>query len=150
MIVRVQAEPFDAGEELNLFSSNFVCTGATVSFCGTVRSTIQDPILAMEIEHYPGMTEFAIREIVSDAKARWELGDCMVIHRYGKLGPGENIVMVAVRGAHRNEAFNAAQFIMDYLKSRAPFWKREIRGSGAIWVGSREEDEAALSAWTGD
>ena len=101
----------------------------------------------MEIEHYPGMTERAIRAIAEEAAARWQLIDVLVIHRHGRLAPGEPIMMVATAAAHRAEAFAAAEFLMDYLKSRAPFWKKEVTADGAEWVAAKDEDEAALRRW---
>ena len=101
----------------------------------------------MEIEHYPGMTETAITTIAGDAAARWALGDVLVIHRFGRLAPGETIMMVATAAPHRRDAFEAAEYLMDYLKSRAPFWKREITAEGTGWVAARDEDEAALKRW---
>ena len=101
----------------------------------------------MEIEHYPGMTEAALNAMAENAISRFSLGDALIIHRYGRLVPGEMIMMVATAARHRKDAFDAAEFLMDYLKSRAPFWKREISDSGASWVASKDEDEDALSRW---
>jgi molybdopterin synthase catalytic subunit len=101
----------------------------------------------MEIEHYPGMTQSAIAAIVAEAEERWGLDDCLVIHRYGAMEPGENIMMVATASRHRQAAFEAAEFLMDYLKSRAPFWKKEFGPDGAAWVAARDEDEDALGRW---
>ena len=101
----------------------------------------------MEIEHYPGMTEKAISAIAQEARTRWALGDVLVIHRHGRLVPGEQIMMVATAAPHRGDAFAAAEFLMDYLKSRAPFWKREITAAGAHWVDATDADEAALKRW---
>ena len=146
MTVRVQAEPFDAGAELNAFSEGRTDVGAVVSFTGVVRDTdgtLQD----MLIEHYPGMTEKAIGKIVDEAVARWDLADALVIHRYGPLKPGAPIMMVATASAHRAAAFAAADFLMDYLKSRAPFWKKEVTAEGAAWVAAKDEDEDALKRW---
>jgi molybdopterin synthase catalytic subunit len=145
MRVRIQDAPFDAGAELNAFSGgNGV--GAIVSFTGVVRDT-DSTLAAMEIEHYPGMTERAISGIVDDAMARWALIDVLVIHRYGRLVTGAPIMMVATKSAHRAAAFAAADFLMDYLKSRAPFWKKEITADGSAWVAAKEADEDALSRW---
>lgn len=143
--VRVQAEAFDAGAELNAFTAAMQGAGAVVSFTGVVR----DPggLTAMEIEHYPGMTETAIAGIVDQAQARWPLTGALVIHRYGTLAPGDQIMMVAAASPHRQAAFQAAEFLMDYLKSRAPFWKKERGANGAAWVAARDEDEDALSRW---
>lgn len=144
--VHIQEDAFDAGAELNHFSANFTTAGAVVSFTGIVRD-VSSGLIAMEIEHYPVMTEKAINAIVEDAKTRWELAGCLVIHRYGRLVPGAPIMMVATAAPHRADAFEAAEFLMDYLKSRAPFWKKEITRAGAEWVLARDEDEAALRRW---
>ena len=119
--------------------------GAIVTFTGIVRDLPGDPLQAMEIEHYPGMTEAALTEIAQLAIDRWKLGDALVIHRYGRLVPGEMIMMVATASKHRKNAFEAAEYLMDYLKSRAPFWKREITDAGESWVASKAEDEDALT-----
>ena len=121
--------------------------GAIVTFTGIVRDLPGDPLQAMEIEHYPGMTEAALTEIAQSAIDRWKLGDALVIHRYGRLVPGEMIMMVATASKHRKNAFEAAEYLMDYLKSRAPFWKREITDAGESWVASKAEDEDALTRW---
>lgn len=123
--------------------------GAVVTFTGLVRDLPDAALEAMEIEHYPGMTERAITAMVEQAMARFSLGEALVIHRYGRLIPGEVIMMVATVAPHRRDAFAAADFLMDYLKSRAPFWKREITEEGAAWVAAKEEDEAALDRWKG-
>lgn len=146
MTVRVQADPFDAGAELNRFSDGRTDAGAIVSFTGVVRDTDGD-LLEMQIEHYPAMTETAIARIVAEATARWSLLDALVIHRYGALAPGTPIMMVATASAHRVAAFEAADFLMDYLKSRAPFWKKEVTRDGATWVAAKDEDEYALKRW---
>lgn len=146
MTVRVQADPFDAGAELNRFSDGRTDAGAIVSFTGVVRDTVGD-LLEMQIEHYPAMTETAIARIVAEATARWSLLDALVIHRYGALPPGTPIMMVATASAHRVAAFEAADFLMDYLKSRAPFWKKEVTRDGATWVAAKDEDEDALKRW---
>ena len=121
--------------------------GAVVSFSGIVRQNADGNLRAMEIEHYPGMTESAIKEIAATAAERWHLGDVLVIHRYGALVPGEPIMMVATAAPHRVDAFEAAEFLMDYLKSRAPFWKKEMTADGAGWVAARDDDEDALRRW---
>jgi molybdopterin synthase catalytic subunit len=146
MAVRVQAEPFDAGAELNAFAQGRTDVGAVVSFTGVVRDR-DGGLTAMQIEHYPGMTERAIAAIVDQAMGRWALADTLVIHRYGLLPLGAPIMMVATASAHRADAFTAAEFLMDYLKSRAPFWKQEIYGEGANWVAALEADEDALKRW---
>lgn len=146
MTVRVQAEPFDAGAELNAFAQGRTDIGAVVSFTGVVRDTKGD-LQEMVIEHYPGMTTRAIARIAEEAVTRWALADVLVIHRYGPLKPGAPIMMVATASAHRAAAFEAADFLMDYLKSRAPFWKKEVTAQGATWVDAKETDEDALKRW---
>ena len=146
MPVRVQSDPFDVSAELATFPSVRSGVGAVVSFTGIVRDD-SGSLDHMEIEHYPGMTERAIGQIVVDAHARWPLTDVLVIHRHGRLSPGETIMMVATASAHRVAAFEAAQFLMDYLKSRAPFWKKEVTSDGSEWVAAKDEDEDALNRW---
>lgn len=146
MAVRVRPEPFDAGAELNGFAVGRTDVGAVVSFTGVVRDR-DGGLIAMQIEHYPGMTERAISAIVDQAMDRWALADVLVIHRYGLLPLGAPIMMVATASAHRADAFAAAEFLMDYLKSRAPFWKKEVTADGADWVQSLEADENALKRW---
>lgn len=146
MRVVVQTQVFDTASELAGFARSGP-VGAVVTFTGIVRNTPDGDLAAMEIEHYPGMTERAIGTIAAEASNRWALADCLVIHRYGRLTPGEPIMMVATASAHRADAFAAADFLMDYLKSRAPFWKKEITRSGADWVAAKDADEAALKRW---
>ncbi|MFO8125452.1 molybdenum cofactor biosynthesis protein MoaE [Yoonia sp.] len=146
MTVRVQAARFEAGAELNSFAQGLTDVGAVVSFTGVVRDTKGD-LQEMLIEHYPGMTESAITKITDEATARWALADVLVIHRYGPLKPGEPIMIVATASAHRAAAFEAADFLMDYLKSRAPFWKKEVTADGASWVAAKDADEDALKRW---
>ncbi len=145
MTVRIQAEPFDLGTLSSEFAVEARGAGALVTFAGVVRG--DDDLAEMEIEHYPGMTERAVGAIRDDAVERWSLTDALVIHRHGRMVPGELIMMVATAARHRADAFAAAEFLMDYLKSRAPFWKRERRAGGATWVAARGEDEAALGRW---
>ncbi|MEN8887479.1 MAG: molybdenum cofactor biosynthesis protein MoaE [Celeribacter marinus] len=145
MRISVQAEDFDLARSLDGFG-RAPNTGATVSFTGLVRDDTGD-LQHMEIEHYPGMCEAAIEAIVADAVARWSLSDCLVIHRYGKLVVAEQIMMVATAARHRVEAFEAAEYLMDYLKSRAPFWKKEVTKSSADWVAAKDVDEDALRRW---
>ena len=147
MRVVVQEQPFDIGAETTTFASGHKDMGAIVTFTGIVRDLPGDPLQSMEIEHYPGMTEAALTEIAQLAIDRWKLGDALVIHRYGRLVPGEMIMMVATASKHRKNAFEAAEYLMDYLKSRAPFWKREITDAGESWVASKAEDEDALTRW---
>jgi molybdopterin synthase catalytic subunit len=144
--VRVQREDFDLGAEVAALRAGRTDIGALVSFAGLVRD-LDGGLLGFELEHYPGMTEKALAAIEVEACARWNLRASLVIHRYGPLGPGEQIMMVAAAAAHRGPAFEAAAFLMDYLKSRAPFWKKERTAAGAAWVDAREEDEAALDRW---
>ena len=146
MRLSVQTAPFDLGAEANAFAAQAVGAGAVVTFSGLVRDN-GGTLLAMEIEHYPGMTEAAIAAMMDQATARWSLTDTLVIHRHGRLNPGEAIMMVATAAPHRADAFAAAEFLMDYLKSRAPFWKKEIAADGAEWVAARDDDEAALRRW---
>ena len=146
MRVRVQAEPFDHGAECAAFARGRHGVGAVVTFLGLVRDD-EGSLRCMEIEHYPGMTEKAIAEIVAQAVDRWSLADALVIHRHGRLAPDEAIMMVATAARHRKAAFEAAEFLMDYLKSRAPFWKKEVGVDRAGWVAAKDEDEDALARW---
>ncbi len=147
MSVRIQSGLLDAGAELDGLLGSVTESGATACFVGTVRSTPDRPVLSMTIEHYPGMTEAAIADHVRQAGERWPLLGCRVIHRIGEMKPGDAIVMVAVMSAHRFDAFEAAEFLMDYLKSRAPFWKKEVTASGSSWVEARPQDEIVLKRW---
>lgn len=147
MHISVQEQPFDLGEQSTAFASGHRDMGAIVTFTGIVRDLPDDPMEAMEIEHYPGMTEKAIAQMAAQAKERFSLGDVLIIHRYGRLVPGEMIMMVATAARHRKDAFEAATYLMDYLKSRAPFWKREISAAGAAWVAATDADEDALTRW---
>ncbi len=144
--MRVAEAAFDPGAELSAFSKAVTGAGAVVSFTGVVRDE-RGRLERMVIEHYPGMTERAIGKIVEEARRRWSLADCLVIHRHGEMRPGEDIMMVATAARHRGDAFAAAEFLMDYLKSRAPFWKKEFGPDGAEWVAAKDEDEDALSRW---
>lgn len=146
MRVAVQSEAFDLGAEVSAFAAEVRGAGAVVSFTGLVRDE-GGRLSAMEIEYYPGMTEKAITGIVEEAVRRWSLADALVIHRHGRLEPGEAIMMVATAAPHRADAFAAAEFLMDYLKSRAPFWKKEIGVDGAEWVAAKDADEDALKRW---
>ncbi len=147
MRVLVHEDDFDLGAEVARFGQGRRDTGAVVTFTGRVRDT-EDTLAAMEIEHYPGMTQSALEEIAQTAQMRWSLADVLVIHRYGTLTPGAQIMMVGTAAAHRRDAFEAADFLMDYLKSRAPFWKREIGKDGtATWVDAKADDEDALGRW---
>lgn len=146
MRLSVQSAPFDLGAESLAFAKGAAGAGAVVTFTGIVRDN-GGALAAMEIEHYPGMTERAIGAIMSEAVARWALVDALVIHRHGRLAGGEMIMMVATAAPHRADAFAAAEFLMDYLKSRAPFWKKELGPDGATWVAAKDADEAALLRW---
>ncbi|OIQ76051.1 molybdopterin synthase catalytic subunit [mine drainage metagenome] len=147
MSVRVQSALFDIGAETAAFAKGRAGVGAIVTFTGIVRDRASGGLSRMEIEHYPGMTERAIAGIETEAIARWHLIDSLVIHRYGALGVGDPIMMVATAAPHRGDAFAAAQFLMDYLKSRAPFWKKEVAADGAEWVAAKDADEDALRRW---
>jgi molybdopterin synthase catalytic subunit len=140
MKISVQREDFDLGAEVRAFYGD-AKVGAVASFVGIVRG------VPMTLEHYPGMTERAIGKIADEAASRWQLLGCRVIHRYGELAVGDQIVMVACSAAHRGEAFAACEFIMDYLKTRAPFWKKEQMPEGERWVESRASDDAAAERW---
>jgi molybdopterin synthase catalytic subunit len=148
-MVRVQAEPFDMGRELARFGQGRTDIGAVASFAGLVRDTHNgERILAMTLEHYPGMTERELELIEAEARTRWPLDDCLVIHRYGRMLPGEPIVLVATASAHRVAALDACAFLIDWLKTKAPFWKLEETPSGAHWVETRESDDTAAARWT--
>jgi molybdopterin synthase catalytic subunit len=147
-IVRVQTEDFDTGRELEALTGGRKDVGAVASFVGLVRDANDgSPIAGMTLEHYPGMTEKALEEICREAHSRWDLLDTLVIHRVGALVPGDRIVLVGVSSGHRGEAFAACEFIMDYLKTRAPFWKREETPQGPRWVEARGSDDAAADRW---
>lgn len=146
--VRVQTGDFDLSTEIAALRSQDPRVGAVVSFVGTVRDMNDGASVAeMELEHYPGMTEQALEAIVAQAKARWPLYGALVIHRVGPLKPMEQIVLVAVSAAHRGEAFAACEFIIDYLKTDAPFWKKEQTPGGARWVDARVTDDSARAKW---
>ncbi len=143
----MQEAPFDFGAEAEGFAQGHTESGAVVTFTGIVRDLVGGGLDRMEIEHYPGMTERALMAQAQEAKVRFGLGDVLVIHRYGVLRPGEMIMMVATAARHRGDAFHAAEFLMDYLKSRAPFWKKEFTAEGGEWVAAKDEDEDALARW---
>ena len=146
--VRVQAEDFDVAAEVAQLRAGNAKVGGIVSFVGTVRDLNEGAAVAeMELEHYPGMTEQSIDTIIDQAMGRWPLFDARVIHRVGPLKPMEQIVLVLTTAAHRGEAFAACEFIIDYLKTEAPFWKKEQTPEGARWVDARVTDEAALAKW---
>lgn len=148
MSVRVQTGDFDLTTEVAQLRAANPKVGAIVTFVGTVRDISDGSAVAeMELEHYPGMTENALQDIVTQAKARWNIFDALVIHRVGPLLPLAQIVLVAVTSAHRGEAFAACEFIIDYLKTQAPFWKKEQTPQGARWVDARVTDDQALAKW---
>ena len=148
MNVRVQEADFDLGVELTAVRAGDPRVGALASFVGLVRDMNDGAgVSEMTLEHYPGMTEKALEAIVAEAKGRWEIYNALVIHRVGPLKPCDQIVLVAVASSHRGEAFAACEFIMDYLKTRAPFWKREATADGARWVDARDADDSAALRW---
>ncbi len=147
MRIVVQEAAFDFGAEAEAFAAGRKDMGAVVTFTGIVRDLAQSDLDVMEIEHYPGMTEKALEAIAQEATERWSLGDVLVIHRFGRMAPGDKIMMVATASPHRKDAFEAAEFLMDYLKSRAPFWKKEHSSDGTGWVAAKDEDEDALKRW---
>lgn len=148
MTVRVQTEDFDAGYEINQLRKARRDVGAVVSFIGQVRDINEgDAVSQLTLEHYPGMTEKSLNAIIIQAKARWNIMDVLIVHRVGTLQPCDQIVLVAVSGAHRGEAFAACEFVMDYLKTEAPFWKKEVTPSGERWVDARSSDDDAKARW---
>jgi molybdopterin synthase catalytic subunit len=145
--IAVQKEDFDLGAEVKAIARN-AKIGAVASFIGLVRDVNEGAkVGAMTLEHYPGMTEKALAAIVEEAKARWEILDCTVIHRYGELRPTDQIVLVVVASSHRGDAFAACEFLMDYLKTKAPFWKKEQTPEGGRWVEARDSDDSAADRW---
>jgi len=151
MSVRVQREDFDAGQELTALRAANPRVGAVASFIGVARDLNENrAVLAMTLEHYPGMTERALEDIVRQACERWDIIDVLIIHRIGTILPLEQIVLVAVASAHRHDAFEACRYLIDYLKTDAPFWKKEQTNEGAQWVESRAGDEQARAAWERD
>jgi len=151
MAVRVQAEPFDLGAETAALTAGRRDVGALASFVGIARETNPDegaaPVAAMTLEHYPGMTERQLEAVEAEARQRWPLLDCLIVHRYGRFEPGDPIVLVATLSSHRAAAFEACEFLMDYLKTKAPFWKREETAEGERWVQARAADNAAADRW---
>ena len=151
MTVRVQAGPCDLGVETARKTANRRDVGALATFVGIARETNPDegaaPVIAMTLEHYPGMTERQLDAVEAEARARWPLLDCLIVHRYGRFEPGDPIVLVATLSSHRQAAFEACAFLMDYLKTRAPFWKYEETADGARWVAARKSDDAAADRW---
>ena len=148
MAVRLQAEPFDAGAEIARLSAGRTDAGAVVSFTGICRAEGETGIVsAMTLEHFPGMAEEELGRIEAEARSRWPLLDSLIVHRYGRLVPGDPIVLVLTLSAHREAAFEAANFLMDYLKTSAPFWKKEESAAGTRWVQAKAEDDAARNRW---
>jgi molybdopterin synthase catalytic subunit len=148
MPVRIQTEDFDLSTEIAALRAGRAGVGAVVSFIGTVRDINQGTgVSSLTLEHYPGMTDKSLQAIVAQAKSRWQLDEVLVIHRVGPLQPLDQIVLVAVTSAHRGEAFEACEFVMDWLKTRAPFWKKEATPQGERWVDARESEDAAAARW---
>lgn len=154
MSVRVQEEPFDLGAEVDRMTAGRRDVGAVASFVGIAREDNPDegaePVIAMTLEHYPGMTERQLAEVEAEARRRWPLLDSLIVHRYGRFEPGDPIVLVATLSSHRQAAFDACAFLMDFLKTRAPFWKQEETASGTRWVAARAADDAAADRWTNE
>ena len=153
MPVRIQTQDFDAGAEIAALRRNRPQVGAVASFIGVCRdgnggdANDGEPVTKMTLEHYPGMTEKALEAIIAEAKRRWDVMEALIVHRVGELKPMDQIVLVVVTGAHRDEVFSACEFIMDYLKTRAPFWKKEETPKGARWVEARTSDDEAAQRW---
>lgn len=147
-MIKVQCEDFNLTTEIAEMKKSRADLGAIVSFTGTVREGVgEQKITSMTLEHYPGMTERELVRIEGEARHRWDLIDCLIIHRYGKLLPGDNIVLVVTLSSHRKDAFQAAEFLMDYLKTSAPFWKKEIAAGDAHWVKAKQDDVQATQNW---
>jgi molybdopterin synthase catalytic subunit len=149
MVVRLQTSDFDIASEIDALVAGRTDIGAVVTFTGLVRDHAKgEPILDMTLEHYPGMCEAELERIEAEARKRWDLQGALIVHRYGRLTPGERIVLVVTLSPHRRDAFEAAEFLMDFLKTRAPFWKKETAGDGTgHWVDAREIDDAAAARW---
>ncbi len=146
--VVIQEQEFDAGQVIRQLYENCTQVGAVASFVGVCRDVNNgDKVARMRLEHYPGMTEKSIEEIISAAREKWQFQDCVVIHRVGVLEPSDPIVLVAVSSRHRRQAFDTCAFVMDFLKTRAPFWKQEVTDQGERWVAARHSDEQALERW---
>ena len=147
-MIRVQAEDFDIGAEIAALTAGKTKIGGVATFVGLVRDIAgEETVGAMTLEHYPGMTEKKLAEIEAEANSRWPLAASLIIHRYGTLEPGDQIVFVACASSHRQAAFDACQFLMDWLKTEAPFWKLEDTDTGGVWVDSRESDNQAAARW---
>ena len=148
MTVRVQTEDFDVGAEVARLRAGDLSIGAVAVFIGTVRDINDDAAISgLTLEHYPGMTESALEESAAEARRRFDINDALIIHRVGALAPGDQIVLVAVTSAHRGMAFDACEFVMDFLKTKAPFWKKERTPKGERWVEARTSDDEAASRW---
>jgi len=148
MTVRVQREDFDVGAEIAALTAGRTDIGGVATFLGLVRETAGgEPVSAMTLEHYPGMTEKMLREIEAEARDRWPLDASLIVHRYGRLQPGERIVLVVTASAHRKAALESCEFLVDWLKTKAPFWKLEETDSGARWVAAKESDDRAAARW---
>ena len=149
MPVRVQTEDFDVSAEIAALREGNLKVGAVASFVGIVRDlNVGDEVATLTLEHYPGMTEKSLEDIVAQAKQRWDIYDALVVHRVGTLQPLDQIVLVVVTSAHRGESFKACEFLMDYLKTRAPFWKKEVTPQGSRWVEARASDDTAADRWS--
>jgi molybdopterin synthase catalytic subunit len=147
--IRIQQADFDVAQEIAVLTKGRTDVGAVVSFSGICRGSENgEPIAALTLEHYPGMAEAEIGRHADEALSRWPLQGLTIIHRFGRIAPGENIVLVVTASAHRQAAFEAAEFLMDYLKTNAPFWKREESQKGASWIEARDQDDAAAARWT--
>ena len=147
-MIRIQRDDFDVGAELEKLAAGNPKIGGITSFVGVVRNRSEsEAIQAMTLEHYPGMTEKALREIEAEARRRWPLEACLIIHRHGRLEPGERIVLVATASQHRKAAFESCHFLIDWLKTKAPFWKQEETPKGERWVRARSEDDTAAARW---
>jgi molybdopterin synthase catalytic subunit len=147
--IRIQETDFDVAQEIAALSKGRTDVGAVVSFSGICRGSENgEPIAALTLEHYPGMAEAEIGRHADEALSRWPLQGLTIIHRFGRIAPGENIVLVVTASAHRQAAFEAAEFLMDYLKTNAPFWKREESQQGTSWIEARDHDDAAAARWT--
>ncbi|MCB1379756.1 MAG: molybdenum cofactor biosynthesis protein MoaE [Alphaproteobacteria bacterium] len=147
-MIRVQQEAFDAGAELAALKAGKTHIGGTVMFLGTVRELSEGAeVQAMTLEHYPGMTERALEQIEAEAHRRWPLDATLIVHRYGRMEPGEDIVLVITASAHRDAAFDACHFLIDWLKTKAPFWKLEENPDGASWVAAKDSDDDAAARW---
>jgi molybdopterin synthase catalytic subunit len=149
-MIRVQLQSFDVGAELAALTAGRSDIGALASFVGLVRAHEGEPITAMTLEHYPGMTEKKLAEIEAEARARWPLQASLIVHRYGRMLPGEPIVLVATAAAHRAPALEACAFLIDWLKTKAPFWKLEERAGASRWVEARTTDDEAAARWEGE